>query len=167
METSIPAAVIAALLMVSAMVLARSGYQSFDGLSQSWMAMEARAGEQARTELTITNVRDRVGAVFDVDLRNDGSTRLAEFDRMDLVVQYTDNSSTFVVAWIPYTDGPLESNTWVVQSITDDAFEPGIINPGETLEMKFELDPPAGNGTTNRLLISTELGVTVSATFTE
>lgn len=165
METSIPAAIIAALLMVSAMVLARSGYQSFDGLSQSWMAMEARAGEQARTQLTITSATHNAGIV-DVAIRNDGNTRLAQFDRMDVVVEYTDSTPTFIVAYIDYTDGTLSENTWVVQSISNDAFEPGIVNPGETLNMRIWLDPAAGGGTTNRVLIATDLGVTASTTFT-
>jgi len=165
MESSIPAAIVAALLMVSAMVLARSGYQSFDELSQSWRVMEARAGEQARTLLTVTSATHNAGIV-DVAIRNDGSTKLAEFERMDVVVEYTDPTPTFIVAYIDYTDGALAQNTWIVQSISNDAFEPGIVNPGETLNMRIWLDPAAGGGTTNRLLIATDLGVTVPTTFT-
>jgi archaellum component FlaF (FlaF/FlaG flagellin family) len=165
METSIPAAVIAAVLMVSVMVLARSGYQSFDGLGQAWRAMEARSGAQARTELTITSATHNAGLV-DVAIKNDGDTRLAEFDRMDVVVEYTDSTPTFIVAYIDYTDGPLSQNTWVVQSISNDAFEPGIVNPGETLNMRISLNPAPDAGTTNRVLIATDMGVTVSSTFT-
>ena len=164
METSIPAAVIAAILMVSAMVLARSGYRSVDEMGQIWKEMEARAAEQVHTQLTITNVTSSSPHV-DVDLQNDGSTTLADYDRMDVLVQYTTGGAP-VLAWIPYTSGPLAKNTWTIQDITNDAFEPGILNPGETLRMRIWLDPPAGVGTTNRLLIATDLGVTVSTTFT-
>ena len=44
METSIPAAIIAAILMVSAVLLARTGYHSFDEMGQVWKGMESRAG---------------------------------------------------------------------------------------------------------------------------
>ena len=165
METSIPAAVIAAILMVSAMVLARSGYRSVDEMGQLWKELEARAAEQVHTGLTITNVTSSSPYV-DADLRNDGSTTLAEYDRMDVIVQYVTGSGAPTLVWIPYTSGPLANNTWIVQGITNDAFEPGILNPGETLRMRIWLDPPAGGGSTNRLLVATDLGVTVSTTFT-
>jgi hypothetical protein len=163
-ETSIPAMLIAAMLLVSTVVMGRSSYSTFGELGDSWKAMEARAGQQARTQLTVTNVTHNSPYV-DVELRNDGSTRLAEFDRMDVVVEYTDSAPTFILAYIGYSDGALSQNTWSVQSISNDAFEPGILNPGETLNMRIWLDPAAGSGTTNRLLIATELGVTISTTF--
>jgi archaellum component FlaF (FlaF/FlaG flagellin family) len=165
METSIPAAIVAAILMVSAMVLARSGYRSVDEMGQLWKELEARAAEQVHTGLTITNVTSSSPYV-DADLRNDGSTTLAEYDRMDVIVQYVTGSGAPTLVWIPYTSGPLANNTWIVQGITNDAFEPGILNPGETLRMRIWLDPPAGGGSTNRLLVATDLGVTISTTFT-
>ena len=165
METSIPAAVIAAILIVSAMVLARTGYHSVDEMGLVWKEMEARAGEQARTQLEVTNVTSS-NPYVDVDLLNDGSTTLADYDRMDVIVHYTAGGGAPVVAWIPYTSGPLTKNTWIVQGITNDAFEPGILNPAETLRMRIWLDPAAGGVTTNRLLVATDLGVTVSTTFT-
>ena len=164
METSIPAMLIAAMLLVSTLVLGRSSYSSFSELGDSWKAMGVRAGQQVRTQLTITNVTHNSPYV-DVGLRNDGGTNLAEFERMDVVVEYTDSTPTFILAYIDYSDGALSQNTWGIQSIGNDAFEPGILNPGETLNMRIWLDPAAGSGTTNRLLIATELGVTISTTF--
>jgi len=165
METSIPAVIVAAILMVSAMVLARTGYRSVDEMGQVWKEMEARSGEQVRTQLAIASVTSSSPYV-DVDLQNDGSTALTDYDRMDVIVQYVTGSGAPTLVWIPYTSGPLANNTWIVQGITNDAFEPGILNPGETLRMRIWLDPPAGGGSTNRLLVATDLGVTVSTTFT-
>jgi archaellum component FlaF (FlaF/FlaG flagellin family) len=165
METSIPALVIAAMLLVSTVVLGRSSYSSFDELGSSWKQMEARAGEQARTLLAITNVSHSSPNV-DVEVQNNGSTKISDFEHMDVVVEYTTGAGAPVIAWIPYTDGSLGANTWTVQSITNDAFEPGIFNPSETLQIRIQLDPPVGSGTTNRLLITTDLGVIVSTPFT-
>jgi archaellum component FlaF (FlaF/FlaG flagellin family) len=165
METSIPAVIVSAILMVSALVLARSGYQSVDQMGQLWKQMEVRSSEQVHTELTITNVTANSPYV-DVDLLNGGSTTLADYDHMDVLVQYTDGGGTPVLAWIPYTSGALAQNTWTIQGITNDAFEPGILNPGETLRMRIWLDPAAGVGTTNRLVIASDLGVTTSIAFT-
>ncbi len=165
METTIPAAIVVALLMIAATVVARAGYQTVDSLGQAWKAMESRSVEQAHTELSITSATHSAGIV-DVAILNSGDTRLAAFDSMDVVVEYTDSTPTFMVAYIDYTDGALTQNTWVVQSIANDAFEPGIVNPGETLNMRISLNPAPGGGTTNRLLIATEQGVTVTTTFT-
>jgi hypothetical protein len=165
METSIPAVIVSAILMVSAMVLARSGYRSVDEMGQIWKEMEARSSEQVHTRLTITNVTSSTPYV-DVDLRDDDSAALANYDRMDVLVEYTTGGGAPVLAWIPYTNGAPAPNTWIVQGIINDAFEPGILNPGETLRMRIWLDPPAGVGTTNRLVIATDLGVTISTPFT-
>ena len=53
--------------------------------------MEARAAEQARTQLTVTSVTSSSPYV-DADLRNDGSTALADYDLMDVIVQYVTGS---------------------------------------------------------------------------
>lgn len=167
METSIPALLVATILLISTVVLARGGYTSFDSLGQSWKALEDRAGEQARTRLTVVDAQvDESGANVTVRLDNDGQTEVGDFDRMDVVVQYFSESSTYYMRWIPYTSGPLESNTWTVQSITGDVFEPGILNSGERLVMQIRLNPPVGLSTTNWVIISTKLGVSVSAYFT-
>jgi archaellum component FlaF (FlaF/FlaG flagellin family) len=165
METSIPAVIVSAILMVSAMVLARSGYQSVDQMGQVWKGLEIRSSEQVHTQLTITNVTANSPYV-DVDLLNAGSTTLASYDHMDVLVQYTTGGGAPVVAWVPFTSGAPAQNTWAIQGITNDAFEPGILNSGETLRMRIWLNPPAGVGTTNRLVIATDLGITASTTFT-
>jgi flagellar protein FlaF len=167
METSVPALLVAVILLVSTVLFARTGYTSLDALGMSWKDMETRAGEQSRTRLTVTGTQvDDTGANVDVTLDNEGQTAIGDFERMDVVVQYTSESATYHVLWIPYTPGPLQSNTWTVQSITGDMFEPGIFNPGETLEMRIRLNPPVGMSTTNWAIISTRLGVSLSAYFT-
>ena len=167
MEASIPALFVAAILLMSTVVLARSGYTSFDTLSQSWKGMEDRAGEQVRTRLSVTDTQvDGTGANVTVILSNDGHSTIGDFERMDVVVQYTSESSTYYMRWIPYTPGDLESNTWTVQSISNDVFEPGLFNPGEELTMVIRLNPVVGLSTTNWVIISTELGVSLSAYFT-
>ena len=66
-----------------------------------------------------------------VTLRNDGQTRLSTFERMDLIVVYETGSGE-VRKWLPFEPGALSANAWTVDSIDDDAFEPGMVNPGET-----------------------------------
>lgn len=167
METSIPALLVAAIIMIATVVMARSGYTSVDRMSQSWQVMEERLGQQARTELTVVETRvDDSKANLTVRLRNDGQTKIADYARMDVLVQYFSESGERYVRWIPYTSGALESNTWTVGSISNDTFEPNVLNPGEILEMQIRINPPIGAGSTGWIIVSTENGVTATASVT-
>ena len=126
--------------------------------------MEERLGDQAHTRLTAVETRiDESKANITVMIRNDGQTKTADYARMDVVVQYFSESGSRYVRWVPYTAGALQSNTWTVASIANDAFEPDVLNPGEVMEMQIRVNPPLGAGTTGWVIVATENGVTVSA----
>lgn len=164
METSIPALLMTAILMITTVVLARSGYSSLDELGQSWQTMEERLNEQTHTELTATQTSvDESRANLTLMLRNDGQTKWANWAAMDVVVEYFSESGTRYAAWIPYTSGSLQSNTWTVGSIQNDFFDPDVLNPGETLEMQIRVNPPLGPTTTGWVIVSTENGITLTA----
>ena len=164
METSIPALLVTAILMITTVLLARSGYTSLDEVGQSWQSMQERLGDQVHTQLTVVETSiDGSRANITARIRNDGQTKMADYARMDVVVQYFSESGTRYVRWVPYTSGELQSNTWTVASIENDAFEPDVLNPGEVLEMQVRVNPPLGAGTTGWVIVATENGVTISA----
>ena len=167
METSIPALLVTAILMITTVVLARSGYTSLDEVGQSWQVMEQRLSDQAHTELTVVQTRvDNPRVNITVTLRNDGQTQIADFARMDVVVQYFSGPGTRNDRWIPYTAGALQSNTWTVASFTNDVFEPRVLNPGESMDIQIRVNPAVRNNTTGWVIIATKNGVAVSAYFT-
>lgn len=164
METSLPALLVTALLMITTVVLARSGYSSLDTLGQSWQVMEERLSDQTHTQFSVAETRiDEGKANITVMLRNDGQTKTADYSRMDVVVEYFSETGTRYVQWMPYVTGSLQSNTWTVISISNDAFEPDVLNPGEVMEMQIRVNPPLGPGTTGWVIIAAENGVTISA----
>jgi archaellum component FlaF (FlaF/FlaG flagellin family) len=164
METSIPALLVTALLMITTVVLARSGYSSLDTLGQSWQVMEERLSDQTHTEFSVVETLiDEGKANITVMLRNDGQTKAGDYSRMDVVVEYFSETGTRYVQWMPYVSGSLQSNTWTVISISNDAFEPDVLNPGEVMEMQIRVNPPLGLSTTGWVIIAAENGVTVSA----
>ena len=166
MDTSIPALVIGAILLVGASILGRSSILSYDRLGQQVKAVEARAGEQARTRLTITSATlDGPRDTLTVQLRNDGQTKVGTWETLDVLVSYTSAADVRLDVWLPYTSGAPAANTWRLSSISPDAFEPGLLNPGETATLTLELSPAAKAATTHLLVISTETGVTVSTPF--
>jgi archaellum component FlaF (FlaF/FlaG flagellin family) len=167
METSIPALLIAAIMMITSVVMARSGFSSVDRLGQSWQAMEQRLEERVRTQLTAVSAHvDESHTNITLQLRNDGQTPVADFARMDVVVQYFSESGMRYANWVPYTSGALQSNTWTVASILNDHVNPGVLDPEEILQIQIRVNPPMGTGTNGWIIVSTENGVTVSAAVT-
>jgi len=151
------------------MLLSRSSITTYDNLGQQIKGVEARAGEQARTRLTITSaVLDVPHVVLTLELRNDGQTSVGLWGAMDLIVTYSDSTLPTPVrrsAYLAYTEGVLADNTWTVASISPDVFEPGILNSGETATLTVQVSPAVGLATSNVIVISAENGITVSALF--
>ena len=146
MENALPTLIIGALLLIARAVLTHANVQSHDQLSQSFREMEARLAYRAQSELDI------VGASLDGDLNtltlslfNAGQTRLATYQMMDVIVVY-ETAMGRSTKWLPFSDGALVPDSWDVQVIRDDQFEPGLLNPGETAELVVELSEPATAG---------------------
>jgi hypothetical protein len=166
LDTSIPALVIGAILLLGATFLSRSSITTYDRLGQQIKGVEARAGEQARTSLSVTSaVLDGAHVELTLQVRNNGQTNLSAWQAMDVIVTYSDATSARLTTYLAYTDGALADNTWTVASMSPDSFEPGILNPGETATLTLRLSPAVGAGTSNVIVISTENGVTLSAVF--
>jgi hypothetical protein len=66
---------------------------------------------------------------------------------------------------VQYTTGALSSDLWTTGSFSGDVFEPGILNPGESVELLVRLNPVVGAGTVNRAVVASEWGTTVETTF--
>lgn len=166
MENGIPALLIATILMLSTVLMARGGFLGADGINQSLNQSEVRHGAQNRTTLTITNTAiDPTGANITVTVRNDGATPIAAFAQVDVMLQYFDAVGTRYDVWVPYTSGALAANTWTTGTFTNDAFQPGILNTGESVQILVRVNPVVGRTTTNLFIIGTERGVTAQANF--
>jgi len=166
MENGIPALLIATILMLSTVLMARGGFLGADGINTSLAQAEVRRGAQNRTELTITNAAiDPTGANLTVTVRNDGATPIASYAQVDVMLQYFDAVGTRYDVWVPYTSGALGANTWTTGTFTNDAFQPGILNTGESVEILVRVNPVVGPTTTNLFIIGSERGVTAQANF--
>ncbi len=172
MESAIVSLICIALIVLGGMTLSQSFLSSMDSSSVGLEEMSERAEDIMRTELTPLTAEQPSEDTLEVTLRNSGQTKLSTFARWDIIVQYYDSEDTYQVEWLSYTEGTPGNNEWTDQGIyldaeggTPEAFEPGILNPGEELVIEARLDPPVGKNTTNLVVIATHNGIPASISF--
>jgi len=170
METIITGLIITSLLLLVALTLAEVFLSSQDAILESWREMEERLEERARTDLSAVGAQTiSIGEVVEVTLRNDGDTKLADFEQWDVILQYYDSGGSYHTEWYPFGSG---TNEWYVCDIfleaptVDEVFDTGILNPGEEAVIWVLVSPSVGTGTTNLATIATPNGITASTVFT-
>ena len=147
MDNAIPALVIGAILLVASSLMARGSLHTYDQLSVSVKHMESRLAEQSGTRLTVSGpALDSPRDTLTFNLTNDGQTRLADFAHLDLILTYYTSPTARQTVWLPYEAGTPTPGTWTIVSITNDIYEPGILNPGETAQVSVELTPAVEAG---------------------
>jgi len=169
MESTIVSIVCAGIIIIAVVTMTMTGFQSASTLSDSWKDMEQLASEIRRTDITSFPPDNYGGGAFDVIVINDGQTDLSDFSSWDVIAQYQDGGSSY----IDYTPNSSPSgNEWCVEGIyqsdntTDEVFNPNILNPGEHLKVRMDLDPDISEGQTGRITISTPTGITAQCQVT-
>ena len=175
MESVLTAFIAIIIILFATLTHYHSTLSAQDTMQVSWQEMKERLGEQARTDLSPIGAQtSSAGAVVELTLRNDGETKLADFDQWDVIVQYYEAPTVYHIDWLLYVDGsePV-SNEWTVVGIyldaagaVPEAYEPGILNPGEEVILRLRVSPPVGPDTTNLATLSTSNGISASAIFT-
>ena len=153
-----------ALILLATVSYATSSLSSADMISNSFKNAVERARVISRTDIRAENATTTAnGSEVEVTLSNDGNTALRNFSRWDVIVRYQNGAT----AWIPYsasaTPGWSDQGTFLNGSA--DIFEPGILNPAETLKIKMRLSPAVAKSTTNLAIISTDSGVKTQRSF--
>jgi hypothetical protein len=163
MENIIIALVCITMLVVGAVTLALSAFNSLDTLVFAWKEGESLAEEMRGTAISpVSSITNAEGTQVDIVIKNNGNADLADFDRWDLIVTYQDGG----VQWLPYTT---DTPGWTVSGIYLDGnpeiYGPNILNPMETMNMVLKLSPIAAEGATNLTRIATPNGVSTQITF--
>ncbi len=171
METAIVSLICIALIIFGGMTMSQGFLTSVDATTAGLEEVSSISGEIMRTELSAQDAhwRDREH-MLEVTLRNTGQTKVAEFSKWDVIVQYYDDGGGYHVVWLPYTaSNPPGVHEWTVKGIYLDgepeAFEPNIVNPGEDVTIQTQLLSLHRNYT-NLIVISTPNGVPAETTFT-
>ena len=120
------------------------------------------SGERSRTVIAInaTNTDGLCNLTVDVD--NTGAVAIKDLPIMDVVVQYPGGSNT--PQRLVYVDSaPLALGEWTPNSISGQ-FDPGIFNPGETMQISGKLSLTASEST-GTVTVGTPNGVIDAASF--
>ena len=170
METAVVSLVCIALMVFSGMAMSQGFLTSVDTSATGLEELSDRDEQIMRTELSPATVSmNGARDTLTVNLENTGQTKLADFDKWDVIVQYYDDSGTYYTKWLPYTDGALGDNEWRVQGIYFDGvaetFEPNVVNSGETIRIEAQLSPVVGANTNNMVVVSTPNGVPATTSF--
>jgi hypothetical protein len=152
------------------MTLSQGILTSADSAALSVEDISVREGELNRTSLENVRAAQLSWADFlRVTVQNTGQTKLASFDKWDVIVHYYDNSGTYHTKWLPYTDSVPSADEWQAARIglngPMDFFEPGILNPSEELVILARINPLSGNSTIGEITVSTANGVYGSISF--
>lgn len=167
---SLVAVIVAIMLMIFAgLTMFESNVRSQQELVASWQMMEHRVDEQSRTSIEALDATTTTGGQYvEVTLRNNGTTRLVDFEDWDVFFNY-ESSSQVVADWYPFVELLPQSNEWEIAGIyveagssTAEVIEPGIVNPGEEFVIRLRVQPAVDVDTTNHFVLTTANGAQAS-----
>lgn len=169
METAIVSLICIALLVFGGMTMSQGFITSVDASAVGLEETGQRDESIMRTELTPVSTSIPASNTLEEILENSGQTKLADFDKWDVIVQYYDSTGTYYTKWLPYTEGTLGNNEWEVVWIrlneAAEVFEPNVLNPEEQIKIRAQLNPSVGAGTTNMVVVATPSGIPTSTYF--
>jgi hypothetical protein len=169
METAIVSLICIALVVFGGMTMSQGFLTSVDTTTVGLEEIGQRDETIMRTELSSVSASQPAADTLEVTLENSGQTKLADFDKWDVIVQYYDSTGTYYSKWLPYTEGTLGDNEWELVWIrlngAAEIFEPNVLNPEEEIMIRAQLNPSAGAGTTNMVVVATPSGITASTYF--
>jgi hypothetical protein len=173
METAFVSIICVALMVIGGMTMSQGFLHSVDNTSNNIQVISQRDEEIMRTNILVLSAGQGTADKVDVRVRNTGQTKLARYEQWDIIVHYRDSEGGDHLTWLPYSAAGLGDNQWNFTGIyyTDsggehpEAFDPGILNPDEEIEIECKLNPPVGEDTINLVSVSTPNGITVSKAF--
>jgi hypothetical protein len=168
METVIISIICIALVVFGGMTMSRGFITSVDTSTMGLEEVGQRNETILRTELSPASTAMPAADTLEVIVENTGQTRLAEFEKWDFIVHYKDDAGLAYVEWLPFAAAAGDNKwnvAWIRLGGAAEIYEPGVLNPGEQALLRARLNPAAGAGTTNMVVVATPNGVTVSTYF--
>ena len=170
MAVAIVSIICIAMIIVGGMTLSQGILTSADSAATNVESISVREGDMMRTDLTTVRAVQLSWADYlRVTVKNNGQTKLASFDKWDIIVSYFDGIGTIHSIWLPYSDSIPGNNEWQNARIglygPTEFFEPGILNPSEEMVVLARLNPLPGASTDVNVSLTTPNGIYDTMTF--
>lgn len=170
MVVAVVAIICIAMIVMGGMTLSQGILTSADAAAVNFEEISALEGEITRTDLTILRAAKLSWSDYlRVTVANSGQTKLANFDKWDVIVNYEDSGGTLYTRWLPYTVASPLGNEWQNARIglygPTEFFEPGILNPSEEMVVLARLNPLPGASTDVNVSLTTPNGIYDTMTF--
>ena len=167
MEQSIPALLIASIMILASVLIAGVTNSSITTVNDSWREMEMISEERLGTDLTVVSTEVSPDTLeVTVVVLNEGRTPLDDFEHMDLIINYDGDDLERHVTWLPYTEDTVQtSNTWKLGAILNDYHNPGIVDTGEQMTVTIKVNPGVLIGPNRWLVLATQAGVAYTVYF--
>ncbi len=161
MEQTIPALIIAAIMITAGILLANITTDSVTDVNDSWRQIEAVAELRLGTDLSISNTAVGGGGTeVTFDVLNDGRTPIDDFDDVDVIISYDGTDTNRYSVWIPFDENVIQpDNTWQVTTIINDSRNTGVLDMGEQMSIRIKLNPATDVGPDRWFVFATSTGI--------
>ncbi len=172
MENVLVSILCIALILFAAMTVAQSSLWSHDNIATAWKEMENTSSEISRTSISSLGAATTSGGTISMTVQNAGETKLEDFDKWDVILQYYDTSDNYLLKRLGYNSGTPNNDEWTVKGIylnagssTAEVFDPGIFNPDEEMVLLLKVSPVVGTPNANMVTVATYNGISATAIF--
>jgi hypothetical protein len=168
MESVLLSFISLALIIISTVTMTMNTVNSAASLSESWKTMQEKSHNLQKTEIVSIPPQSYSGAIIEITVRNEGQVNLSDFAHWDVIVEDPESGARYLT-YSP--DYPPANNQWANQGIymseiVPEAFNSGVLDPGEQLKMALNPDPPMTAGQPIKITIATADGITTQCFIT-
>jgi hypothetical protein len=162
LETIIVSIVSMALIIISTLTVTTATLSSASKIADAWKTMEQNSTLVRQTEIHIIPPQSYSEGLIELVIENEGNNNLSNFASWDFIVQPQSQSSEY----LSYsTSTSLETGQWRVTGIfvnngLPEVFDPGILNPGESMKVTINPNYQIQPGEMTRVIVSTPNGIT-------
>ena len=135
---------------------------SFSDVSSQTSDLENKL---VKTSIDVT-INDTPGTdpTFDFEITNTNLEKLWEFDKFDVIITYVSSGTTYTETQTYASSCPPVAGEWCINTWTNDVIDPEILNDGETITVRTEVNNSLQNNKDLIVIVSTPNGIVASAT---
>lgn len=160
MESVIPAVILIALLLVTASTVAESYVELQEAMYESQRDMLTSVEDRIRTSIAILDGEVDTLGHASVVVANDGSTKLADYDSWDVIIEYDGGGGHH----IKHPGYEAAGDKWFEMFDEEvDVIDPGILNPAEQMTIQIQVVPEVDKHSVYQVTVTAPNGVSTSA----